>query len=43
MVKEQGTMVQEIHDSTAQSHDKAKAGLDQVKQAAAYQPTCVIS
>jgi hypothetical protein len=43
IVKVQGSMVQEIHDSTVQSHDKAKAGLDQVKQAAAYQPTCVLS
>ena len=43
IVQEQGGMITEIHTSTESSNEKAKAGLDQVKQAAAYQPTCVIS
>lgn len=43
IVEQQGEMIEEISDMTEKSHDRAKAGLEQVKQAAAYQPTCAIS
>lgn len=43
IVQSQGAMVEEIHTSAEASHDRAKAGLEQVQQAAAYQPTCAIS
>lgn len=43
IVESQGTMIEEIHETTEKSHDRAKAGLQQVQQAAAYQPGCYIS
>lgn len=43
IVDRQGESIQEISKATDNSHQRAKAGLDQVKQAAAYQPTCSIS
>jgi len=43
IVESQGTMIEEIHETTEKSHDRAKAGLAQVQQAAAYQPGCLIS
>ena len=43
IVQTQGKHIEEINTSTIESHEKAKAGLEQVQQAAAYQPTCVIS
>lgn len=42
IVEKQGAAVTEIHDATEKSHERAEAGLNQVKQAAAYQPTCTI-
>jgi hypothetical protein len=43
IVEKQGGSVTEIHDATEKSHERAQAGLAQVKQAAAYQPTCIVS
>mmetsp|Transcript_16975 Transcript_16975/g.24597 ORF Transcript_16975/g.24597 Transcript_16975/m.24597 type:complete len:173 (+) Transcript_16975:305-823(+) len=43
IVERQGTQVDSIHAATEMSHDRAKAGLDQVKQAAVYQNSCLIS
>lgn len=42
IVEKQGGAVTEIHEATEKSHERAEAGLQQVKQAAAYQPTCAI-
>lgn len=43
IVEEQGGHIDNIHKTTVESHQRAEAGLEQVKQAANYQPTCVIS
>lgn len=43
IVKQQGVLIDEIASSAEQSHEKAQAGLEQVKQAAAYQQTCTVS
>jgi hypothetical protein len=43
IVQSQGGQIDEIHDATDKSHERAKAGLEQVKQAANYQTTCVLS
>lgn len=40
IVDKQAVMVEEIAVSADKSHERAQAGLDQVKQAAAYQPSC---
>lgn len=42
IVEQQGEMIEEISEMTEKSHDRAQAGLEQVKQAAAYQPTCTM-
>ena len=43
IVEDQGIKIEQIHTATETSHERAEAGLEQVKQAAAYQPTCIIS
>jgi len=43
LVEKQGEDIKEIGDATESSHERAKAGLDQVNQAASHQTTCVIS
>jgi hypothetical protein len=43
IVDDQGIKIEQIHTATETSHERAEAGLEQVKQAAAYQPTCTIS
>lgn len=43
LVKQQGEKVEEIAVSADKSHDRAKAGLQQVNQAANYQPGCIIA
>eukprot|EP01036_Dinobryon_divergens_P032838 gene32838-42516_t len=43
IVETQGGKIDEIHMATETSHERAKAGLNQVKQAAAYQSSCSIS
>jgi t-SNARE complex subunit (syntaxin) len=43
IVKRQGEMVEEIATNAEASHEQAQAGLDQVKQAASYQTTCILS
>jgi hypothetical protein len=43
IVEDQGIKIEQIHTATETSHERAEAGLEQVKQAAAYQPTCTIS
>jgi hypothetical protein len=43
LVEKQADAVTEIAKSTEISHERAQAGLAQVKQAAAYQPGCSIS
>lgn len=43
IVGKQGEHVDQIHKATDTSHEQAKAGLEQVQQAANYQPTCMIS
>ena len=43
IVDQQDVHVKQIEQSTETSHQAAQAGLEQVKQAAAYQPTCNIS
>lgn len=43
LVEQQGVMVDNIHTATEQSREKAKAGLEQVNQAASMQSTCSIS
>ena len=42
IVDKQAVMVEEIAVSADKSHERAQAGLDQVKQAAAYQPGCLL-
>jgi hypothetical protein len=43
IVGKQGTQIDNIHKTTEESHARAEAGLEQVKQAASYQPTCILS
>ncbi len=43
IVQKQGVMIDEIHETTEASRDKAEEGLKQVQQAAEYQPVCLIS
>jgi hypothetical protein len=43
IVGKQGTQIDNIHKTTEESHSRAEAGLEQVKQAASYQPTCILS
>jgi hypothetical protein len=43
IVDQQGEMIEEISDMTEKSHNRAQAGLEQVKQAAAYQPSCTVA
>jgi hypothetical protein len=43
IVETQGAKIDEIHAATETSHERAKAGLEQVKQAAVYQNSCAIS
>ncbi len=43
IIEKQGVMIEEIHTSTEESRVRAEAGLEQVKEAATYQPVCVIS
>eukprot|EP01038_Epipyxis_sp_PR26KG_P012875 gene12875-17253_t len=43
LVQQQEEQVVKIQTDTEVSHERAKAGLEQVQQAAAYQPTCSIS
>lgn len=42
IVQEQGGHVEKIHTATEESHEHAKEGLEQVKQAAQYQPGCAV-
>jgi hypothetical protein len=43
IVESQGKHVEEIHETTEKSHNRAQAGLNQVQQAAANQGSCIIS
>jgi hypothetical protein len=43
IVDKQGEHIDTIHTATETSHERAQAGLEQVKQAADYQPVCTIS
>ena len=43
IVEQQGEMIEEIAEMTEKSHDRAQAGLEQVKQAAAHQSSCIVS
>lgn len=43
LVDNQGVKINEITTATDKSHERAKAGLQQVNQAAEYQPVCIIS
>jgi len=43
IVGEQGEKVEQIHGATEVSHERAEAGLQQIKKAAEYQPVCTIS
>lgn len=43
IVEDQSGKVKTIQDATESSHERAKAGLDQVKQAANNQGGCQIS
>lgn len=42
LVEKQGKQVDEIHVAAEKSHERAQSGLQQVNQAAGYQPGCVI-
>ncbi len=42
LVEQQGEQIKDIGAATESSHERSKAGLDQINQAAAYQPSCVI-
>lgn len=42
IVEKQNEQIVEIAVATETSHDQAKAGLEQVKKAAQYQPGCTI-
>ena len=43
IVEKQGGIITKIEEDSEVSKDRAKEGLDQVTQAAKYQPTCLIS
>ena len=43
LVDKQGGHIEDIHTSTEVSHERAQQSLEQVKQAASYQPGCVLS
>lgn len=43
IIDKQGVLVEEIHQSTEASRERAEAGLEEVKKAAEYQPVCVVS
>lgn len=43
IVEDGGMKIEQVHTATVQAHERAEAGLGQVKQAAEYQPTCIIS
>ena len=43
IVEGQGEMVEKVAESAEESHERAKAGLEQVQQAARYQSSCTIS
>lgn len=43
IIDKQGELVEEIHESTEASRERAEVGLNEVKKAAEYQPVCVIS
>eukprot|EP01035_Chromulina_nebulosa_P020588 gene20588-26696_t len=43
IVETQGSMIEEIKTTTDKSHEQAQAGLEQVKQAASHQSSCIIS
>ncbi len=38
---EQGVHIDRIEKATEESHQRAEAGLEQVKKAAEYQPGCI--
>lgn len=42
IVGDQGEKVEQIHQATEVSHERAEAGLEQIKKAADYQPVCTI-
>eukprot|EP01041_Mallomonas_annulata_P003844 gene3844-7664_t len=42
LVHEQGAVIEEIAVSTEQSHERARAGLQEVQKAAAHQNSCII-
>ena len=42
LVDSQASAITEIADKTEASHERAKAGLTQVQQAAGHQPGCCI-
>jgi hypothetical protein len=42
IVEKQGKSIDDIAVAADMSHDRAKAGLQQVNQAAEYQPGCVL-
>jgi hypothetical protein len=42
LVDKQGGKIDEIAVAADKSHDRAKAGLQQVNQAAEHQPGCVV-
>ena len=42
IVNKQGGQIEEIEKTTESSHERAKAGLEQVRQAANHQSSCVI-
>lgn len=42
IVSKQGVMVEEIAVTADKSHENAKAGLEEVKQAAHHQPGCIL-
>jgi hypothetical protein len=43
LVNSQGSAIEEIAEKTESSHERAKAGLVQVQQAAGHQPGCILS
>ncbi len=43
IVGKQGETITKIEQDSEVSRERAQEGLDQVKQAAQYQPTCLIS
>jgi hypothetical protein len=43
IVDKQGVMIEDIAVSTEVSHERAKAGLEQVQKAASSQSSCILS